>query len=226
MLAISAFARDEAVELVGVAPERITVVHSGPGFAEAPSAGSRRRQTPTRPYALFVGNLTASKNLPFLIRAFGAASAPELLVLAGRPLERYDEIEAEIATSPRRDQILVLHDVDDAELASLYTHAVLLALPSKYEGFGLTALEAMQHGCPVLVSDIPALREISGAGALVLPVGDAESWTGALERVATDPTFRDSLRVRGTQTVAGYSWQSTARGLCEMFRDVPLSSAR
>jgi glycosyltransferase involved in cell wall biosynthesis len=172
-----------------------------------------------------VGNLTDSKNLPFLIRAFGRGGDSVRLVLAGRPLERYSEIVQAIESSPRRAQIQVLHDVTDADLERLYVEAMALVLPSRYEGFGLTALEAMARGCPVLASDIPALREISGDGAELLPVDDEGAWSDAIRRISSDAGYRDQLRERGARAVSRYSWQRTARELCAMLRDVPLRAA-
>jgi phosphatidylinositol alpha-mannosyltransferase len=100
---------------------------------------------------------------------------------------------------------------------------VALLLPSTYEGFGFTPLEAMARGCPVLASDIPALREIAGDGAHLLPPHAEERWREAIEQVAGDAAFREGLRARGTATVARYSWDSTARGVLELFGALALA---
>ena len=92
----------------------------------------------------------------------------------------------------------------------LYRGASALVLPSLYEGFGFTPLEAMSRGCPVVASDIPAVREVSGDGALLVPL-EEQAWTDALDRVAGDERLRDELRERGRTTVARYSWDETAR---------------
>jgi glycosyltransferase involved in cell wall biosynthesis len=219
VVAVSGFARDEVLaHFPGVAPERIRVVHSGPGLLPASAADADAGADGG--YVLFVGTLTASKNLPFLIGAYGRTSAPGRLVLAGRPGERFEDVRAAIDRSPRRGDIELVHDADDAALDRLYRGAAALVLPSRYEGFGLTPLEAMSRGCPVLVSDIPALREVSGDGALVLALDDEAAWTGAIERVLVDADLRDELRRRGGEMVARYSWTGTARALCELFREV------
>jgi glycosyltransferase involved in cell wall biosynthesis len=222
VVAISQFAKQELVRLLGVDGRKIAVVRSGPGFGTAePSAAAR---VPSAPYLLFVGNLTASKNLPFLIRAFDRSGVGAELVLVGKPLERYAEIVRAIDAAEHRSQIRVLHEVADGDLEGFYRGATALVLPSRYEGFGLTALEAMRRGCPVLASDIPALREISGAGAELLPLDDEDAWIGAIRRVVGDVAFRDELRKRGTETVGRYSWQQTARGVCALLSSVPLEA--
>jgi glycosyltransferase involved in cell wall biosynthesis len=226
IVSISQFTKDELVRLLRVDPGKVTVIRSGPGLGTSAEPETPGRTPPQAPYLLFVGNLTDSKNLPFLIRAFDRAGDSARLVLAGRPLERYGDIVQAIESSPRRAQIHVLHDATDADVERLYAAATAVVLPSRYEGFGLTALEAMQRGCPVLASDIPALREISGQGAELLPVDDERAWSDAIRRVLSDDGYRAELRARGARAVSRYSWERTARELCATLRDVPLPAAR
>jgi glycosyltransferase involved in cell wall biosynthesis len=219
LVAISEFTRRELVEELDVPAGKITVIHSGPGLLDA--AGSEATlEPPEGPYLLFVGNLTESKNLPLAVAAFSDAPEGVQLLLVGRPLERYGEIVEAIEHSPRRADIRVIHDATDADIDGLYRRAAGLLLPSRYEGFGLTALEAMARGCPVLASDIPALREVSGEGAELLPPGDIDAWANAMSRLLTDSAHRAQLIARGTETVSRYSWQATARALGALLRTV------
>ncbi|HEV3478734.1 MAG TPA: glycosyltransferase family 1 protein [Gaiellaceae bacterium] len=220
VVAVSAFARDEVVRHFGADPARIHVIHSGPGLPAPDGTGPSGRAE--APFLLYVGNLAANKNLPFLVRAFGASSAPARLVLAGRPGEGYSEVESELRANPRRSDIEVRTDASDSEIESLYRAATALVLPSLYEGFGFTPLEAMSRDCPVVASDIPALREISGDGALLVPL-DESAWARTLERVASDERVRAELRERGRETAARYSWDETARGVCRLLVDVGAS---
>jgi glycosyltransferase involved in cell wall biosynthesis len=216
-IAVSAFAKDEAVRMLDADPTRTEVIHSGPGLV---AEGDGARPAGGAPYLLYVGNLAVHKNLPFLVRAFAASGVGERLLLVGRRGERFEEVRNAVAASPARDRIEFRRDVSDAEVDSLYRGARMLVLPSRYEGFGFTALEAMSRGCPVLASDIPALREICGDAALLLPPDDEAAWIEAMRRVATDRDARERLRRRGETTVRRYSWERTARRVCELFRRV------
>ena len=220
-VSVSQFAKDETVELLGADPSKIHVVHSGPGLS-ADTATAAPVTAPGEPFLLYVGNLSTHKNLPFLIRAFHRTEAPVRLVLAGRPREGAAEVRAAVAGGSRANSIELLEDPSDDVVDSLYRAAVALLLPSTYEGFGFTPLEAMARGCPVLASDIPALREIAGDGALLLPPHDEERWREAIELVVADAAVRDDLRARGAATVERYSWDSTARGVLELFGAVAL----
>lgn len=218
LVAISEYARAEAIELLAVPPERIQALPSGPGFMPPMEGG--KAADGDRPYLLYVGALAASKNLPFLVEAYDRTTAEVALVLAGKPGDGYAELQAAMDGMRRRGDVTILGEVSDERLDSLYRGAVALVHPSLYEGFGFTPLEAMSRGCPVVASDIPALREIAGEGAALVPIERAEDWAAAIERIASDESWRNELRERGRVRVSGYSWDETARGLCRLFLDV------
>jgi glycosyltransferase involved in cell wall biosynthesis len=218
VVAVSAFTKNEAVQRFGARAESISVIHSGPGLAGAPPDGDGGRDGG---YFLYVGDLTPKKNVGFLVRAFGRADLPNRLVLAGRMLDDEGRLTAEIERSPKRERIELVGSPSDEELDGLYRSATALVHPSRYEGFGFTPLEAMSRGCPVLASDVPAIREVSGAGAQLLPLDDEAAWAGSLARVAGDESFRADLRARGARAVEAYSWAETARSLCRLFQSIP-----
>jgi glycosyltransferase involved in cell wall biosynthesis len=220
LVAISQFAKDEAIRLVSARPDSVEVIHSGPGFVQQDSDADPTAAPVTseagRPRLLYVGDLAAAKNVGTIVRAYGRSSSAASLFLVGRPGERFSELESLIQSSSRRTDIHVLTDVSDEALERLYAGAHALLLPSYYEGFGFTALEAMTRGCPVLESDIPALREISGSGAMLLPPDDVDAWAEAMSRVTTDAAFREGLRKAGFDTAARYSWEKTSRQVLDL----------
>jgi glycosyltransferase involved in cell wall biosynthesis len=219
VVAVSGYARDEAVRLLGAEPGRISVIHPGPGLelthAPEPSNGNRDGG-----FLLYVGDLSTHKNLQFLLEVFEEAGVPDRLVLVGRRGEGYGSLRARIDASPVVNRVVVRENVGDVELESLYCDALATVLPSRYEGFGFTPLEAMARDCPVLASDIPALREVAGDGALLLPLDARTAWVDAIRRVVEDRALASDLRSRGRRIVAGYSWERTARDLCALFRRV------
>jgi glycosyltransferase involved in cell wall biosynthesis len=217
LVAVSRFARDEAVHRLGVPAGKIEVILSGPGLMDASPAGRDGQAAPKSPFFLYVGDLAGRKNVPFLIRAFDRADVPANLLLVGRPDDDYSEIQAELDRARHADRVLFLDSASDEDVDLLYRSALALVMPSRYEGFGFTPLEAMARGCPVLASDIPAFREVSGTGALLVPLDEEGPWVDSFRRLATDESLRNDLRERGTQTVARYSWQQTARSLCRLF---------
>jgi glycosyltransferase involved in cell wall biosynthesis len=225
IVAVSQFAKDEVIRYFGVDAGRVAVIHSGPGLVASQetrslvNGGGARLPVPGRPYLLFVGNLTASKNVPFLVRAYQRSRVPVDLVLAGRPLEDMQTIEKTLRGTRSPQRVHVVAAPTDAEVGRLYDGAMAFLFPSLYEGFGFPPLEAMAHGCPVLASDIPPLREVSGEGAMLLPLDEA-SWAESIRRVVDDQRLRKELRERGRVNVNRFSWQTTARGVCGLLEAV------
>ncbi len=211
IVAVSAFSREEAVARSAADRGRITVVHSGPGLEP-----NGRPPRENGDFLLYVGDLSRHKNLQFLVDVVAQADVP--LVLAGRPGDGYSQLSQHVAASSA--DVRVVAAPTDAELERLYGSAVATVLPSRYEGFGFTPLEAMARDCPVLASDIPAVREVSGDGALLLPLDDKTRWVAAVREVIADERVRADLRARGRETVSRYSWVRTARQLCDVFRTV------
>jgi glycosyltransferase involved in cell wall biosynthesis len=216
LVAVSRFAGEETAKQLGVPADRIEVIHSGPGLTDAPPAEQDGAAPPEKPYFLYVGDLAGRKNVPFLIRAFDQADVAAELLLVGRADDDYAEVRAEVDRARHGDRIRLVQDASDRDLETLYRSALALVMPSRYEGFGFTPLEAMARECPVLASDIPAFREVSGDGALLVPL-DESRWAGSLQELAGDEALRTDLRERGRQTVARYSWDETARSLCRLF---------
>jgi glycosyltransferase involved in cell wall biosynthesis len=218
LIAVSAFAAKEATDRLGAHGERIHVIHSGPGLL--PSGVTDPPASREPPYVLYVGNLAPHKDVPCLIEAFSRSGIDGRLIVAGGGGADLDRVRRIAEASPARGRIEVRLGVSDADLDRLYRGALMLALPSRYEGFGFTALEAMSRSCPVIASDIPALREVSGDGALLVPAGDVAAWADALRRVGSDPKLRADLVRRGETIVARYSWNQTGRDLCRLFLQI------
>lgn len=213
VVAVSRFAADEATRRFGAPAGRLHIIPSGPGLDRAPGP-PERRFSDGRPFLLSVGTIGANKNLPLVVAALEASRLDLDLVIAGRPGSGLPELREAVRASGVAGRVRVVTDASDAEVDDLYRRAAALLLPSRYEGFAFTPLEAMARGCPVLVSDIPAVREVSGEGAWLLPVDDVPAWGEALRRVVGDPAVRDDLVRRGAGLVGRYSWQVAARRLC------------
>ena len=222
VIAVSNFARDEAIRHLGADARKIRVVYSGPGLGLVTATSARLELRPDRPFLLYVGNLGVNKNLALLVRAFHAANVDARLVLAGRPQDGMAEVRDAISQGPRGEDIELLTEATDADIDLLYRSATALVLPSIYEGFGFTPLEAMTRGCVVLASDIPSLREVASPGALLLPPHDVVAWASAIRRIVVDGELRAQLRIRGAETVARFSWETTARNVLELFRSASL----
>lgn len=170
-----------------------------------------------RPYLLAIGSLAPHKNLAMLIDAFVSADLPGMdLVIAGGGNPRVFQ-NAGLRQAPN---IRFLGRVTDGELKALYGRAHAFACPSLSEGFGLTPLEAMRMGCPVIATSAGAVPEICGDGALYVDPRDRTAWTDALKRISKDATLRTELSARASARSGEFTWSAAAEQVLTALEEV------
>jgi len=157
------------------------------------------------PFVLFVGTVEPRKGLDTLIdgHRLVRATHPDLNLVVAGPSGWGDEITG-------ASGVHLLGHVDDDTLDALYRRAALCALPSRYEGFGLPALEAMSRGAPVIVSDIPPLVEVTGDAAVRVSVDDVNAWAAAIKDLLDDATRRSDLGAQGRGRAGSFTWEASA----------------
>ena len=220
LLTPSEAVRHELVER-GVAPARVQAIHHGPGqLASLPAAEPPQGTPPT--FGLYVGTLEPRKNLPALLAAWERLRhrRPETppLVLGGRWGWHSSELARAVARGTAEGWLVHLGYVEPAQLAALYRRALLVVLPSLYEGFGLPIVEAFAAGVPVVASDLPVLREVAGDAALFAPPNDVEAWSAALERLLANDALRGELAARGRAHVERFDWHRSAAAHVDAWR--------
>ena len=205
VVTVSEFSRHELADLLQLAPERVSVVAGGvdPAFTpDADAEAARRALGLTRPYVLCVASQTARKNLRALVPAARQLDGVEVVVAGGhRP---------QFAREQGLEELRHLGPVPDALLPGLYAGAEAFALPSLYEGFGLTVLEAMACGTPVIAADATALPDTAGGAARLAPP-EGEAFAEALRDVVGSAAERARLRAAGLARAAAFTWDRTAR---------------
>jgi glycosyltransferase involved in cell wall biosynthesis len=209
VIAVSECTRRDLVERYGIADDNITVVHNGVdhqrfGPAEIDAEAVARRFGVRYPFILCIGSLMPWRNGPRLLRA--AAGLGYGLLFVGRDIWGTDPT-ARLAAENGWDWAQFAGYVSDADLPALYAAASVFAYPSLYEGFGIPPLEAMACGTPVVASTAGALPEVLGDAALLVDPYDEGALAEALRAAVDD---RGTLRRRGIERAARYSWQRAA----------------
>ena len=224
----SAFVAREVVEAFDADPSRVRVVNPGipdlPAVSDAAAAAVLRQFLPpgVERYCLAIGTAEPRKDLPGLVRAFGAVAEgrPDVaLVLAGPPGWGEEALDSAIAASGVRERIVRTGWVEEPELAALLSRAGLLAFPSLYEGFGFPPLQAMRAGVPVVATRAGSLPEVLGDGALLVDVADHDGLVEALATCLGDEVERRRLIAAGAAWSARYSWERCGDGLEALYRD-------
>lgn len=227
----SASAQRQVVEHLGVPVDRVHPVPHGvdarrfrpglPGAERLVAAAGGRADVP---YVVFVSQIHPRKGLATLRAAMAqvaAAGHPHQLVVVGSPAQdRADstDLDADVLGPDGTSSLVHLRDLDEDDVAAVLSGAAVFCLPSVMEGFGLTALEAMSCGVPVVVSDRGSLPEVVGdAGVVVPPTVDAVA--EALVDVLGDRTLASALGLAGRQRAAAYSWEATTAGWLKVLRE-------
>ena len=154
---------------------------------------------------LFVGNIRNHKNIKLLIDTFINMNLKSIsLILIGKNNNYLDE------TKYKYDNIKFIKEINRNELVDYYNEARLLILPSKYEGFGFTPLEAMSCECPVLLSDIEPLKEICGNGAYYFDLKNSTDLKNKILLLINNDSLCDELINNGKLNIKKYSWEKTS----------------
>jgi glycosyltransferase involved in cell wall biosynthesis len=227
IITISEAAADEVVRYTEIARERLRVVLHGVDHVGVSASDVERVRRDFRlgdtPYVFWVGTQEPRKNVPLLVRSFAEAIArddlPHLLVLAGPSGWLHEDALLMPGAAALGDRLRVLGRVEDRDLFPLYAGAALFALPSRHEGFGLPMVEAMGQGTPVLCTDTPALVEVAGEAAAVVPP-EVDAWTDALGSLLTDHERRRRLAAAGSARAGELTWERCAWATREVYREV------
>ena len=202
VVCVSQTTRRDAMARWGLDGARIVVAPHGPGQEPPP------RDPPGAPrHFLYIGDDEPRKNLAVLLAAHAryraaAGDGALELVLAGRA---QPPAQPGVRRAPGPDLGVLLRD------------AAALVHPALHEGFGLTALEAMQGGVPVVAARSPGLAETCAEAALYVDPHDAEGFAHALARVAVDAALRATLAAAGRDRAADFSWRTSARAHIEAY---------
>ncbi len=228
ILADSFATRRDLEQLLQAPAARVTVAHlaADERFRPLPPEQTQavlKRYGLEAGYLLFVGTWEPRKNLPGLLEALSqlhARGEKRHLVISGRPGWLYDEIFTRVHELRMEPWVHFLEQTALNDLVALYNGALLLAMPSFYEGFGFPALEAMQCGIPVVAADRASLPEVVGPAGLLINPEDPESICAACERLAGDAALRATLREAGFVQASAFTWETAAQTTLEVYRSV------
>lgn len=218
--------RDDVVNHLGTDPAKVVTVLSAPDATFRPMPLDRVRRARERwgvadgPYLVSVGTIQPRKNLPVVFEALRQLPEAVRLVHVGRPGWLCDPIFAALDASGVKHRVQILQGVDDEDLAALYSGAVACVFPSKYEGFGLPAVEAMACGVPVIASHAGSLAEVVQDAGIIVDPDDSSAIATGTRRLMEDAGFRADLMARGFVQASHFSWDDAGVQVLREFKRV------
>jgi len=222
VVAISRAAKKEVIDFFPIAPEKVSVIY--PGFTRFSKLVEEPLRLPER-FFLSVGVIKRRKNLLAVVRAFDRIreSIPDVkLVVVGKTDgEYYKKIVSYIARKNLADRIVFLGFITDEKMAYVYKKALALVFPSRLEGFGFPALEAMDAGLPVITSNTSSLKELgANESALLVNPESISEIAAAMETIAENSLVRKNLIERGFKQAESFSWRKSAQEFLKLINDL------
>jgi glycosyltransferase involved in cell wall biosynthesis len=217
----SEFSRKELLGVLPIAQERVHVVY--PGVADDYCTLQRRRD----PQAIILvpGTVERRKNLEVLIRAL--PMVPQARVVSVGPATPYrEECERLAQEQGVRERLEFLGYVGREELLRFYAECALVAVPSRYEGFGYAAAQAFCAGTPAIVSDAASLPEVAGGFAPVVSADDEEEWAREIAAILEDPAgANERAQACRARAIERFAWHAGARAMIRVY-ETALQAAR
>lgn len=201
------------------AASRVHVVYQGVTDAYAPAERSQSEVSTI----LYVGRFDPYKNVPKLIEAYARLRRKDLnlkLRIVGSDDQRYPAARQTARRLGVEDEIQWDGYIDGPGLIDAYQQADVFVLPSRYEGFGLTVLEAMACGTPVVCGNQSSLPEVVGEAALTVDPDSVEQIESAVSSIVQDPATAERLRKQGLERSAKFTWRQTASRTVQLYNQI------
>ncbi|HNW98710.1 MAG TPA: glycosyltransferase family 1 protein [Bacteroidales bacterium] len=213
IITVSEFSKGEISSYYGINKNKIIVVPN----AVSSNLNITENKKNKKRYLLTVSSIDPRKNLKRLIEAFNNINddSIELLIIGSQNSNFKKNYEL-----VNENNIKFLGYVSDDELAFYYEGAIAFIYPSIYEGFGIPPLEAMRFSCPVLVSDIPVLREVCNSAAMYFDPYNIESISNAIRDIVANENQRINLIKLGTENVKRFNWDKSAKKLLNIINNL------
>jgi len=214
IVAISESTKKDVIDLLNIDPQKIDVIylnHSISKIQHTSVSGLPEK------YILYVGNREGYKNFKLLLSAAAPLliADPTLTLVCAGSNAFTDHEMSEINSLGIRDKVTHTAFTED-QLGYIYTQAACFVFPSRYEGFGIPALESMAMGCPVVLTNSSSLPEVAGQAGIYFQDGNVESLTVQLKRALVDQEYRNEKIALGLKRVERFSWQTTGQSYLDL----------
>jgi glycosyltransferase involved in cell wall biosynthesis len=230
IITVSEFSRERLIYHLGISDNRIHVIPNGVGKPFEPQTKHgidevRKKYNLSKPYFLFVGTHQLRKNLAGLFEAFEKLNtSTHTLAIAGGKGKVFANFAGHASSfgglaSAAYAQFLGY--VPDSDLPVLYSGASAVLTTSLYEGSGLTALETMACGAPLIASNTTSFPEVTGDAALLVNPDHVEEITNAMQKIIEDPHLANTLREKGLQRASQFTWDESARKTQSLLENLP-----
>ncbi|MFH2104681.1 MAG: glycosyltransferase family 1 protein [Parcubacteria group bacterium] len=224
IIAVSEFTKKDIIKYFDIPDEKIVVVYNGVEKAPADNKEDVKKKFGIeQDFIISVSTLQPRKNIEGLIKAYDSLRSSSVfknhqLVIAGGKGWKYDEIFQLVKKLGLTKKVIFTDYISKQDKFALLKEASLLVFPSFYEGFGLSILEAMQQGTPVVTSNITSMPEVAGEAGLLVDPYKETSLARGIKKVLTDKQLQQKMIKSGLAQAKKFSWQATAERTFEVYK--------
>ena len=229
VITVSDQTRRDVIDIFGVDEDRVTTVYQGCSEAFArvtPEDEQLARQALNLPerYILFVGSIEERKNLALIVEALAQLQDKDIhLVAIGRKTPYVQTVVDRARRLGVLSRVHLLHGVGSLLLPGVYAGAKVFVYPSRFEGFGIPLIEALNAGIPVIGATGSCLEEAGGPSSLYTDPNDATMLSALIDRVLIDISLRRKMIEEGRTYVERFSPKRLAKDLSSVYENVLLT---
>ncbi len=226
VIAISEQTKRDIMDFFGTDESKISVVYQGcnPVFYQKSKQEEQEKikkkfKLPEQ-YILTVGTIEERKNTLQIVKALHKHHIDIPLVLAGRLTPYADKIKSYIRENQMKNQVLLLHEVETAELPALYQMSDIFVYPSIFEGFGIPIIEALNSGVPVITSREGCFSEAGGPDSLYVDPENVDELAEAINHILSDNMLQDKMIKKGHEHALNFRKEKIAKDLMAVYKQV------
>jgi len=228
IIAVSKTTKKDIVKNYGVDERKISITYNGyEKLSQKSKDKSQNLNSKVKnkdPFILFVGTIQPRKNLDVLVEAFNKfiqTNKDFKLIIVGKKGWLYQSIFEKVKSMDLENKVIFTGHVTDEELIWYYKNAFCLTLPSLYEGFGIPVLEAMNYGCPTILSMTSSLPEIGGDASLYFDPKNSDDLLEKLKTLYNNNELRKELISKGKQRIKDFSWEKCGKETLNVIKQGP-----
>jgi glycosyltransferase involved in cell wall biosynthesis len=224
IIAISEQTKRDIIDFFGTDERKISVVYQGcnPVFYQKSGTEElekiRKKFNLPERYILSVGTIEERKNTLQIVKALHKHHIDIPLVLAGRLTPYADKIKTYIRENQMENQVLLLHEVETAELPALYQMSEIFVYPSIFEGFGIPIIEALNSGVPVITSRDGCFSEAGGPDSLYVNPENTDDLAEAITRIISDTNLKENMIKKGYEYALNFREEKIAEDLMVVYK--------
>jgi glycosyltransferase involved in cell wall biosynthesis len=225
IIAISQKTKDDLVELLGIDPKKIEVIYQGcdPSFAIEQTAAQKsavnEKYNLPDGFILSVGTIEERKNLLLTVKALKNIDDIKLVVV-GKETKYTEQVKAYLTANNLNPRVIFLKDVTFAELPAVYQMASVFVYPSRYEGFGIPVLEALNSGTPVIAATGSCLEEAGGPDSLYVDPDNDADLAAKISSVLADDKLRQTMVTKGRAYAASFTDDKLSLQLLRLYQNI------